>query len=212
MQTLQQAASEEEIANQKMFLQLSEWANKLLEMGVNNIYQETYESLLKNMNFMDGKDDAAPAEDASAASAASAAPPVDDGGLWEYVMPGSSDVQGPFTAAEMNSWRQQGYFVGEYTALVRPHGSTSAPPSSSSATAAAEAKAAAAAASAAAAAPSAADTTDELMADLDDSDDDEVAEEKPAAAAATPAVAAPAAGPAAGKEGWVLSTSVPQFE
>lgn len=92
-----------------------EAADGLLQDGVTDAYELTFEKVYAAISGGRGGPSAGPPVTASTATAS--------GGeeMWEYKMdPSASEIQGPFSATQMREWKAQGFFTGDYVVYARP--------------------------------------------------------------------------------------------
>ncbi|GJJ70171.1 CD2 antigen cytoplasmic tail-binding protein 2 [Entomortierella parvispora] len=137
--------SEEQAKRKQAIEKLTDLCDKMMAMGHFNIYEETYEQAVRNLRRADIIDDdwiigtpvLRPEERAAAAAAAMLMEEDEDMPVqWEYRWASPPEGQsaeetfGPFSAAEMKSWWDQGFF--SQGILVRMVGDTTFEPATAS--------------------------------------------------------------------------------
>ncbi|XP_076056002.1 CD2 antigen cytoplasmic tail-binding protein 2 homolog holn1 isoform X2 [Oratosquilla oratoria] len=106
----------------KDFLQLTEFANKFVEMGNMDIYQETYEMINLKVKQSEAPapepamdmfaDETAASKDVAKDDSKTTPKPEDSEVRWEYKWENTEDaeVHGPFNTEQMIKWQDSGFF------------------------------------------------------------------------------------------------------
>jgi len=119
------AVDERTEVEKKQFDELTDWADQLLRSGCVDIYQQTKESIKRSL---DGEEEEDTKKDSGGGGGGGvvvsfAEKPVDMTSkihtMWEYKGAEDGEVHGPYTTAQILSWRAQGFFTGPTAVRMR---------------------------------------------------------------------------------------------